>query len=430
MTTSLEHPPFSDGRLPAISTEARLVRALVDNQRLRGELERALTERARLERELGEARVLEALGRQAVGVAHDLNNAVCTIAGFSQLLLARLGAADETCRRAVEGIRTAADWGTSLTRQLLATYRDGTLAAAPVDLNATVEGRAPLLRLLVGEPHRLEIRLEPGLPPVSANAAEIEQVLVNLVVNARDALAGPGVVTVTTRCLELDAASARRVGDLRAGWYVRLAVGDTGRGIDGTTLAHLFEAHFSTKEGGNGLGLATVRDIVTRCGGGIRVVSEQARGSTFEVYLPAAEVGPVPAERCAGAGGGDSAGGETVLVVEDEVPVRELIHDVLRLHGYTVLLAGDGAEALSVSERHAGAIHLMIVDVVMPGLSGEELARRIAAARPGIKTVYVSGYTGDLVRQHGLLPSGRDFLQKPFTVDELARKVREVLDAP
>lgn len=256
---------------------------------------------------------------------------------------------------------------------------------------------------------------------------QLEQVLTNLVANARDALAGQGAVTIATATVEVDASAARQFGLDRPEPCVRLAVSDTGAGIDLAAQARLFEPCFTTKAPGrgNGIGLATVRDIVARRGGSIRVASAAIQGTTFEVYLPAVDARP-PAPDARADGG--ARGRETVLIVEDELPVRELMRDVLRLHGYTVLEAREGGEALDHARRHPGPIHLVILDVVVPGTSGQSLGQRLAVERPGVKTLYVSGYTDDVIRQQGLLLGGAAFLQKPFTVDDLARRVREVLD--
>jgi CheY-like chemotaxis protein len=296
-----------------------------------------------------------------------------------------------------------------------------------VDVNEVVRGLEDLLRVLVGHAHRLEVALEPGVAPVAAAAAQLEHALVTLVLHARDTMPGPGVLRVTTAEVEVD--GARRPGRLPPGRYVTLAVSEAGGGADPEGAPRPFESEALGYEvTAAGLRLFTVNDIVERNGGEVRVSSDPGRGSTFRMYLPGLRHDFRPDDVQAGAGGA-ATGRETVLVVEDEREVRELIHDVLRLHGYTVLVAASGDEALGVLDRHSGPVHLMIVDLVMPGTSGQELVRQVTATRADIKAIYVSGYTDDVIRQHGLLRVGRDFLQKPFTVDDLAHKVREVLDS-
>lgn len=399
-----------------------------DNERLRRELERLVTERNALRAELSQSRALEAVGRQAVAVAHDLSNLVSMISGSSQTLLRRLATDERGLRASVEGIHRAAERGGVLARQLMAAYRAERVPAGLANLNDIVASAEPLLRLLVGEDHRLEVSLEPGLGLVSIDAGQIEHVLTNLVVNARDALERQGRVSIATANVELNAAGVGTLPGLAPGEYVVLTVSDNGRGIDPAVRARLFEPYVTTKgEGGTGLGLFTTHDMVQRAGGAIRVGSHERHGATFEVYLPR-QAPPVVADDTPD-GETAEAAGPTVLVVEDEAPVRDLIHDVLTLHGYSVLTAGDGVEALAVNQRHRGRIDVLIVDVVLPGITANEIVRAVAGRRAGVKTLYMSGYTDDLIRQHGLLRIGPDFLQKPFTVDALVGKVREVLDA-
>lgn len=396
--------------------EARLAEVMVENERLRLELEQTRAERNRV-------------GQQAAAIAHDFEILATMISGYSQLLLRKLGPDQAALRGNLKGIWNASEWGGTLARQLLAAHRNESVPAAVVNLNDVIAGLEPLLRLLLGESHQLELSLELGLGLVRVNTSQVERVLTDLVVNARDALTGPGGVTIATANVELAADAPAPAGDLRPGRYVRLSVSDVERGIDPAGRARLFTPHLTTEAAGRGNepGLVTMHDIVKRNGGDVRVLSSAGWGTTFEVYLPLVE-GFAVAEPAPG-GGERGRADETVLVVEDEAQVRDLIRDVLTLHGYTVLAAADGSEALRVDAGHLGRIDLLIVDVVMPGTPAVELVRHVAARRPGVKTVYMSGYTDDLIRQHGLLRVGRDFLQKPFTVDELARKVREVLDS-
>jgi CheY-like chemotaxis protein len=298
-----------------------------------------------------------------------------------------------------------------------------------LDLNVVVAEMDKMLRRLIGEHIALVAVLAPDLGRVRADPNQIEQVIVNLAVNARDAMPDGGKVTIGTANVDLDEGFAQAHLGSVPGSYAMLAVTDTGQGMDASVRAHLFEPFFTTKEvgKGTGLGLATVYGIVKQSGGYISVYSEPGRGSSFKIYLPRIET---PAEVPASTQkGGPAPGSETVLVVEDEPAVLTLSRRALEAQGYVVLAASDAAAALRVVERHGGTIHLLLTDVVMPGLSGRELADRLVAQRPGIRVLYMSGYPGDAVVQHGTLPPGSAFLQKPFSPDGLARKVRDVLDA-
>jgi len=286
-----------------------------------------------------------------------------------------------------------------------------------------------MLRRLIGEHIALGTALAPDLGRVRADPNQLEQVLVNLAVNARDAMPGGGKLSIETANVDLDDTFAQAHLGAVPGPYAMVAVTDTGSGMDATVRAHLFEPFFTTKDvgKGTGLGLATVYGIVKQSGGYISVYSEPGRGSSFKVYLPRIET-PASAPAVTPKGGA-ARGSETILVVEDEPAVLTLSRRALEAQGYVVLAAGDGADALRVVERHGGTIHLLLTDVVMPGISGRELADRLATRRPGLRVLYMSGYPGDAVVQHGSLPSGSAFLQKPFSPDGLARKVRDVLDA-
>jgi len=391
------------------------------------ELQAINRELSRTQDQLVQAQKMEAVGRLAGGVAHDFNNLLTVIRGRGQMLLQRL-APDDRLRRHVELIDHTAERAAGLTKQLLAFSRKQVLQPSVLDLNAIAAGTEKMLRRLIGEDIDLVTVLDPTLGRVKADPSQVEQVILNLVVNARDAMPQGGRLTIETQKVELDEAYARWHPGVRPGRYVMLAVSDTGVGMDAETQARLFEPFFTTKGPGKGtgLGLATVYGIVKQSGGNIFVYSEAGRGATFKVYLPrvdepaeAIEPGPLP--------GVTPRGSETVLLVEDEEGLRDLAREVLEGQGYTVLEARHPGEALLMSERHEGPIHLMLTDVVMPGMSGRALADRLVPTRPPMKVLYMSGYTDDAIVHHGVLEQGVAFVEKPFTP---ARKVREVLDTP
>jgi PAS domain S-box-containing protein len=394
---------------------------------------RDITDRLRLEEQLRQAQKMEAVGRLAGGVAHDFNNILTAISSYSELLLADF--ATEDPRRAdVEEIRKATDRAAALTRQLLAFSRRQVLQPKVVDLNAVIAGAEKLLRRLIGEDIALVTRLDPALGAVRADAGQLEQVIMNLAVNARDAMKTGGTLTLETENVAIDAttlAGEERI--IAPGQYVLLRVRDTGSGMDADTRRHLFEPFFTTRDKGKGtgLGLATVYGIVKQSGGFIWVDSEPGRGASFRIYLPRTGEAAPPAERpAAGAEPAAAAGTETILLVEDEDAVRAVARESLRRQGYQVLEASDAETALGVAAGFEGTIGLLLTDVVMPGLSGRALADRLTAQRPATRVLYMSGYTDDAIVQHGVLEPGLSFLQKPFTPDVLAHKVREVLDRP
>jgi PAS domain S-box-containing protein len=390
--------------------------------------QRDVTEQRHLEEQFRQAQKMEAVGQLAGGIAHDFNNLLTAILGNTQLLLRDIPPGDSK-RGDVEEIRKASERAASLTRQLLAYSRRQMLQPEVLDLNVVVAEMDKMLRRLIGEHIALVAVPAPDLGRVRADPNQIEQVIVNLAVNARDAMPDGGKLTVETANVDMDETFAQAHLGSVPGSYAMLAVTDTGTGMDAGVRAHLFEPFFTTKEvgKGTGLGLATVYGIVKQSGGYISVYSEPGKGTSFKIYLPRiatpASTAPSPQK------GGAARGSETVLVVEDEPAVLTLSRRALEAQGYVVLAASDAAAALRVVERHGGTIHLLLTDVVMPGLSGPELADRLAAQRPGIRVLYMSGYPGDAVVQHGTLPSGSAFLQKPFSPDGLARKVRDVLDA-
>jgi signal transduction histidine kinase/CheY-like chemotaxis protein len=393
------------------------------------------------EEQLRQAQKMDAVGKLAGGIAHDFNNLLMVIRGDSDLMLRRL-APGHALRRNAEGIRDAADQAATLTRQLLAFSRKQVMAPRLVDLNGIVASIHAMLQRLLGETINLVTVTAPDLGGIKADPGQMEQMILNLCVNARDAMPDGGRLTVRTANVDLDEAAAARLSDARPGPYVRLEVSDTGVGMDAETRSHLFEPFFTTKEQGKGtgLGLSTVYGTVKQSGGHIAVESEPGRGSTFTVYLPRVAAPVAPVERAAAetpvARSGAPATeavltpgrGETILLVEDAQRVRAVVREILEMSGYTVLEARHGVEALEVSNRHAGTIHLLLTDVVMPQMSGRELSQRLATLRPGLKVLYMSGYTDDAIVRHGVLAAGIAFLSKPFTPDALALKVREVLD--
>jgi PAS domain S-box-containing protein len=391
----------------------------------RKQMEEALHEN---EEELRQSQKMEAVGRLAGGIAHDFNNLLTVINGYSELILHRLGPADPI-RAELEAIKQAGARAAALTGQLLAFSRRQALQSRVLDLNAVVANMDSMLRRTIGEDIELRTVLQPELGRVKADPGQIEQVILNLAVNARDAMPHGGRLTIETADVELDETQTRRLLTVIPGPHVLLAVSDTGCGMDKETQARIFEPFFTTKEKGKGtgLGLSTVYGIVKQSGGSIWVYSEPGRGTTFKIYLPRVEE-PAEAVEPDTAGAPSPGGTETILLVEDEAGVRSLARTALQAYGYTVLEASNGSEALQICERHEGPIHLLVTDVVMPGMSGKELADRLASGRPEIKALYVSGYTDGSIIHHGMLDPSVAFLQKPFSPDALARKAREVLD--
>jgi PAS domain S-box-containing protein len=389
-----------------------------------------VSERWRLEEQLRQAQKMEAVGRLAGGVAHDFNNLLTIITGYSQLLLDRLGP-DDLLRGHVNEVLNAGNRAASLTRQLLAFSRRQVLQLQVLDLNTVVANIDKMLRRLIGEDVELVTHLGPALGRVKADPGQIEQLIMNLAMNARDAMPQGGKLIIETANVELDEAYARDHVAATPGPYVMLAMSDTGIGMDKETQAHIFEPFFTTKEKGKGtgLGLATAYGIVKQSGGDIWLYSEPDQGTAFKIYLPRVEEAAQPVEAIS-TGAPLSGGSETILLVEDEEGVRDLAGRILELKGYKVITASNPTEAAQVCERHEGPIHLLLTDVIMPTMSGRQLAEHVAFLRPGLKVLYMSGYTGNAIVPHGILEEGIPFLQKPFTPDSLTHKVREVLDAP
>jgi len=390
---------------------------------------RDVTIRRELEAQLRQAQKMDAIGRLAAGVAHDFNNLLTVILAHCESTAPRV-APDDPVAHSLNGIRVAADRAAGLTRQLLAFSRRQVTRPRLLDLNAVVADIQVMTARLIGED--ISVRFRPGheLWAVNGDSAQIQQVVLNLAVNAREAMPNGGDLTIETRNVSLDGEYVQHHAQVPAGDYVMLSVSDTGVGMDPETLAHIFEPFFTTKEigKGNGLGLATVYGIVKQSNGFVWVYSELGLGSTFKIYLPwgAPHLGAPAAAIHEEA----RPGTETVLLVEDESDLREILEQYLLSRGYTVISAGDGQACLAACRGRSPFPPLLITDVVMPGMSGRALAETLRAEHPSIKVLYLSGYTDDAVLTHGVLPSDTLFLQKPFALNELAGRIRELLDAP
>jgi signal transduction histidine kinase/DNA-binding LacI/PurR family transcriptional regulator/ActR/RegA family two-component response regulator len=394
------------------------------------ERERAEEIQANLEAQLRQAQKMDAIGQLAGGIAHDFNNLLVVISGYSDLLLSALDAGDEISKQDVEQIQHAGERAATLTRQLLAFSRQQVLQPRVLSLNDVVTNLELMLRRLIGEDIQLATLLAPNLAPVTADPGQIEQMIVNLAVNARDAMPHGGQLTIETANLELDQEYARHNVGVQAGPYVLLRVSDTGLGMDAATQARIFEPFFTTKPQGKGtgLGLATVFGIVQQSGGHIAVASVPNQGTTFTIYLPQSARAVEDNEPELALPRSAVTGSETILVVEDDPGVRGATCRFLKERGYLVLEASDGLEALRLCQQHKGPIHLVITDVVMPHMSGGEFVERLASVRPELPVLYVSGYTDSTIIRHGISEASISLLQKPFTADDLARKVRELLD--
>jgi PAS domain S-box-containing protein len=388
-----------------------------------------ITDRKQLEGQLQQARRMEAVGRLAGGIAHDFNNLLTIIKGYTELGLTRAKNQPEV-RADLERIEDASERAAGLVRQLLAFSRRQVLQPKVLDLNGIVVGLDKLLRRLMDEDIEMKTIVAKDLGTIKADPGQVEQVIMNLVVNARDAMPDGGRLTVETQNVELDGAYARDHATVRPGRYVLLAVSDTGVGMSADTIAHIFEPFYTTKESGRGtgLGLSTVYGIVKQSGGYIWVYSEPGEGTTFKVYLPRVDE-PAEALPTKKAPLADRAGTETILLVEDEPELRELTRTILAARGYSVVEAINPDEAERLAEKYGAKIHLLLTDVIMPGISGRELAKRLSARQPAMRVLYMSGYTYNVIARNGTLERGVSFLQKPFTPSVLVEKVREVLDA-
>ena len=395
--------------------DVTLSEAIAEAERLGAELERERARAQRLEDDLREARRLEALGRLASGVAHDFSNILAVISGYSELMLKRMDPTDPL-RTGAESIRKAAVWGLNLTQHMLTSSRAAAPAPTLLDLNAAAAGVVRTLAPLLGERIEVAQTLDSRLGRVRVNAGQLEQALVNLVLNARDAMPGGGRLTLETRNVDLEQTP---MGPLRA---AMIRVTDNGVGMDAATMSRAFEPYFTTKPPGRGtgLGLATVFAFVSQSGGHIEVASEVGQGTTFTMYLPRQEAAEEPAPPAV-------AEPATVLVVEPEPGVRDLIAEILELHGYRVLAARDLEEALAASLAHQGPIALVIVDLLLPGAAGDGVLQRLGPARAGAHVLYLSGDLEDTVEEYRGLRPGRGFLHKPFTVDALVQKTQEIL---
>ncbi|MBI2061514.1 MAG: PAS domain S-box protein [Nitrospirae bacterium] len=393
------------------------------------ERRRAEQQAHHLEEQLRHSQKMEALGRLAGGIAHDFNNLMTTVTGYSELLLDRLGESDPL-RKYVEEIKGDGERATALTRQLLALSRRQVAEPREIELSAIVSNMENMLRRIIGEDVELHSSLRAGSGHIRADAGQVEQVVMNLVVNARDAMPQGGKLSIEARNMTLDSAYAAEHAGVRAGRYVMLAISDTGVGMTREVQSHLFEPFFTTKERGKGtgLGLSIVYGIVNQYGGHIGVYSEPGRGTTFKLFWPEVSADQ-PASAPMRAGERRQTGEETILLVEDEHRVRGLAKEILERHGYRIIEASGPAEALSLAGDHSGEIHLLLTDVVMPQMNGRELAGRLAVDRPAMRILYMSGYTDDSIVQQGVLAAGTPFLQKPFTAAGLTAKVREVLDS-
>jgi signal transduction histidine kinase len=392
--------------------------------------ERRVTQEAlrKSEEELRHSQKMEAVGRLAGGVAHDFNNLLTAIIGYAELIATRTSS-NSLAKQNAELIGKAGEQAAALTRQLLAFSRKQILQPKVIDLNTLVVDMEKLLRRVIGE--RFDLQSHPNAENgrVKADPSQLEQVVLNLGVNARDAMPRGGKLIIRTDNVTLDKETAPQISaSLRPGDYVVLSVTDTGAGMDQETMSHIFEPFFTTKGPGKGtgLGLATVYGIVRQTGGAISVQSEPGKGSTFKIYLPQ-ESRPVDLSRALPTPVEKSKNFETVLVVEDEEIVRELVCEVLEDHGYNVICAPDGIEALRVAEDYDGQIHLLVTDVIMPHMNGHELAVKLGALRPDMKVLYVSGYSDNDIGDHGVLDPRYELLQKPFTPQTLARKIRDVI---
>ncbi len=388
--------------------------------------QKEMKDRQQLEGELRQAQKMEAIGRLAGGIAHDFNNLLMVITGYSDMVLDMVSKEFEF-REQLEEIRSAGERAASLTRQLLAFSRKQILQPEIIDINESVARMNKLLKRLIGEDIDLFTRLQPGLHPVEFDPSQIEQIVMNLAVNARDAMQKGGQLTIETANVDLDEAYAREHPDAHAGAHVMIAITDSGTGMSVEVKEKIFEPFFTTKKDGKGtgLGLSTVYGIVKQCGGNIWVYSELGHGTTFKIYLPSAEnhvLSKQPDTNSA-----KTSGTETILVVEDDAAVRGLIRKVLLRAGYTVLDTGDPDEGLKICREHLGDINVLLTDVVMPKMGGRELAEKLQVLRPTVQIIYMSGYTDNAIVHHGVLEPGTAFIEKPISPEALLTKIKNYI---
>ncbi|HSF68553.1 MAG TPA: response regulator [Nitrospiraceae bacterium] len=410
------------GRL--VPSVQRALRELDD----RAERNRAEEALRQSEKQFRQSQKMEAVGRLAGGIAHDFNNLLTVIMGYSHVLFTELGP-QHPLRGKIEETLKAGERAATLIRQLLTFSSKQSLAPRILSLNTAVTSLESLLRRLIGEDIKLISQLDPTNGQLRADQAQLEQVLVNLVVNARDAMPNGGTLTIETAHVELTRTPVYHLTPLLPGHYVRLSVSDTGCGMDRKTQSHIFEPFFTTKEEGkgSGLGLSTVFGIVTQCGGAIDVTSRVGHGTRFDLYFPSVEA-DIPAAAPAQPSGESQKGTETILLVEDEPIVRTLVRDELRKLGYRVIEAKNGIEACLLATQQAGSFQLLLTDVVMPGMAGRELAQHLSVIKPDLRTLFISGYLDDAGIMAGQEEGMSSFLQKPFTPEVLARAVRNLLD--
>jgi two-component system, cell cycle sensor histidine kinase and response regulator CckA len=389
------------------------------------DLEFRVEERKRIEERLQQSQKMEAIGNLAGGIAHDFNNILSVILGYSELALASLRPTDAAGEDIIE-VKRAAERARDLTQQLLAFSRKQILSPRVLQLNAVLLDMESMVLRLLGTGVRLSMQTPPGLPKIEADPSQLQQIIMNLAVNARDAMPAGGDLTIETAEVVLDASYALHHPEVVPGPHVLLAISDSGIGMSPEVQARIFEPFFTTKQKGTGLGLATVFGIVRQSGAHITVYSEPNRGTAFKVYFPATEKDPTPSEPPTSSGP-VHRGNETILVVEDDDQVRALAEQILARNGYHVLLAQNAGEGILICENFQGMIHLLLTDVVMPHVTGRALAERLAPLRPDMRVLYMSGYADHAIVHHGVLDAGLAFLQKPFSTQTLLTKVRDVL---
>ena len=429
--TVLDHPAarrLSDGRRVELSITAFPLRDDGGEIVASATIVRDVTERKRLEDRLHQTERIEAVGRLAGGVAHDFNNLLTVITGYAAIAQMHIGSAPGA--QELEEVQRAATRASELTARLLDFSRQRAIDPVRLDLTAAVRDITPMLERLIGEDIRIVVLTDEGLPPVLADRGQIEQVIMNLAVNARDAMPRGGTLTIETRAVDLGAGHVGGTRSLAAGRYACLTVTDSGAGIDPEIVEHVFEPFFTTKETGRGtgLGLATVHGIVGQAGGDVAVYSEPGMGATFKVYLPAIDAGESPRSSQPVASPERLDGSETVLLCEDERALAYLLERILADAGYRVLAAATPHEALRIADAEAGAIDVLVSDVIMPGLTGPQLAEQLTARNRGLPTLFLSGYTADVIRDRGRLPAGSAFLEKPFDPSTLLTTLRALLE--